>query len=318
MSTPPSPRTSRPALASLVLGLLVFPFLVLAGVPALLCGLRGLREVNAGDGRVRGRGLAFAGMILGAVGCAVTVVGIGAIVLHNFAEKSRRVQCAFNLGQVGIAVNRYHNTHKDQFPRAAVPNADLPPAKRLSWLAAVLPLLDENTPQNKTWRALADKIDLHRAWDDAANATPLRINVPVFFCPSQTAYNPRTDPGRTSYVGLAGVDPDAALLPKTSPRAGFFGYDRTIARTDVTAGISFTLMATETARDTGPWLAAGVPTLRGLDPDETQYAGRDRPFGGLHPDGLNALYVDAHVETLHNIRAEHFRALATIAHQPAK
>jgi hypothetical protein len=118
----------------------------------------------------------------------------------------------------------------------------------------------------------------------------------------------------TSYVGLAGIDPDAAALPKTSPRAGFFGYERTLSRDDVQAGISFTLMAAETDRDLGPWTAGGRPTVRGLDPEETDYIGIGRPFGGLHAGGAWTLWVDGSARFVRDgVPAEEFRRPATLA-----
>src|SRR5262249_38606887 len=55
-----STRLSGKALASLVLGLLVF-----TGLPALFLGVQSLREINRSDGRLRGRKLALAGLLTG-------------------------------------------------------------------------------------------------------------------------------------------------------------------------------------------------------------------------------------------------------------
>ena len=82
---------------------------------------------------------------------------------------------------------------------------------------------------------------------------------------------------------------DAAELPRGDPLAGIFGYDRIVRREDLTAGATQTLLATETARDNGPWTAGGSPTVRGLDPTDAPYIGPGRPFGGMHPHGLNIL-----------------------------
>ena len=63
-------------------------------------------------------------------------------------------------------------------------------------------------------------------------------------------------------------------------------------RADLTAGATQTLLTTETGRDNGPWTAGGSPTVRGLVPSEAPYIGPGRPFGGLHPHGLNILRAD--------------------------
>jgi prepilin-type processing-associated H-X9-DG protein len=155
---------------------------------------------------------------------------------------------------------------------------------------------------------------IDEAWDAPANAAALRTSISLFRCPAYPGPDPRQAPGLSTYVGLAGIDPDAAFLPKIDPRAGVLGFDRVVRPRDVSAGTRYTSLATETTRDNGPWLAAGRPTLRGLDPDETHYLGPGRDFGGCHPHGANALRLDGSVEFLSNrVSPELFRAMATLA-----
>jgi prepilin-type processing-associated H-X9-DG protein len=306
-------RLSLAALLSVVLGL--FP---LTGVPALLLGLAGLRAVNGSAGRLRGRRLALAGMALGAVGTAVLAVGLVLIVVFHLRSVSERAECVNNLRQIGMAINRYAEAHNGELPPGTVPNAALPPERRLSWMAAVLPDLAQGPPAGKKpapkWHALAGKLDLARAWDDPANAEAVGGDVPAYLCPDLDRRGALRRPGLTTYVGLAGVDPDAARLPKDDRRAGVFGYDRVITRQDATAGISFTMMVAETRRDLGPWVAGGPATVRGLAPDETRYVGAGRPFGGLHPGGANVLWVDTSVRFVKDsVAPEVFRSQATLA-----
>jgi prepilin-type processing-associated H-X9-DG protein len=309
------PRLSLAALLSVPLGL--FP---LTGIPAMLLGLAGLRAVNAADGRLRGRRLALTGMALGAVGTAVLAVGVVLVIVFHLRAVSQRAECVNHLRQLGMGINRYAEAHNGEFPPGTVPNASLEPERRLSWMAAVLPFLTEGAaagtkqPAEKKWRALAGKLDLERAWDDPANAEAAGVNVPAYLCPALARPDPLRRPGLTTYVGLAGIDPDAARLPKKDRRAGVFGYDRVITRQDVTAGISFTMMVVETTRDLGPWVAGGPATVRGLAPDETRYVGTGGPFGGLHPDGANVLWVDASVRFVKDtVAPEVFRSQATLA-----
>jgi prepilin-type processing-associated H-X9-DG protein len=308
-------RLSLAALLSVPLGL--FP---VTGVPAMLLGLAGLRAVNASDGRLRGRRLALAGMTLGALGTALLAIGTLLVIVFQLRTVSQRAECANHLREIGMGINRYAEAHNGELPPGTVANAALPPQRRLSWMAAVLPFLTEGAaagpkrPAEKKWQALAGKLDLERAWDDPANAAASGVNVPAYFCPALVRPDPLRQPGLTTYVGLAGVGPDAARLPKQDRRAGVFGYDRVITRQDVTAGISFTMMVAETTRDLGPWAAGGPPTVRGLAPDETHYVGVGRPFGGLHPDGANVLWVDTSVRLVKSaVAPEVFRAQATLA-----
>ena len=43
------------------------------------------------------------------------------------------------------------------------------------------------------------------------------------------------------------------------------------------------------------WAAGGTPTLRSIDSAQQPYIGYERPFGGMHPEGVNLLMVDGSV-----------------------
>ena len=288
---PAGPRLSTAALAAFVLGLASPLFLFLSGIPALWIGLTSLRAIHASDGRLRGRRLAAAGMVLGGLGCLAAVLGLLVIVFTTLHVRSQRLECLNNLRQIGGAVLNYQDANKT-FPPGTVPNAALPPDKRLSWLTTLPPYLEQKTPAAPTMRALADRLDTSLAWDAGGNATVAHASVPLFHCPADLTHDPRITPGLTDYVGLAGVGADAADLKSGDPGAGVFGYDRTVRSDDLTAGTTHTLLAAETTRDNGPWTAGGPPTLRGVDPDDGAPIGPGRAFGGLHPGGLNVLWAD--------------------------
>ena len=58
----PAPGSSGTAAASLVLGALFFGG-CLSGLPAILLGYRALSEINRSKGRLRGKGMAIAGIV---------------------------------------------------------------------------------------------------------------------------------------------------------------------------------------------------------------------------------------------------------------
>jgi prepilin-type processing-associated H-X9-DG protein len=298
------PRLSSAAVASLVLGLSL-----VGAIPACFVGLRAIRSINASDGRLRGLPLAVAGLVLGAAGTAVTVVLLVLLVLRHLNVERDRVECVNNLRRIGLAVHQYYTHHNKLYPPATVAAPDLPPEKRLSWYASILPDMEHN-PKARAWAPL---LNPDVAWDVPPNAPAAHARLAVFLCPSTRSLGPHEPPGVTSYRGLAGVDPDAVRLPKTSPRAGFFGYDRVISLDDDRRGSSETMMVAESDRDLGPWVAGGPSTVRGLDPNETTYLGVGRPFGGLHPGGANTLWVDGTVHVLpNNISPIVFRLHATL------
>jgi prepilin-type processing-associated H-X9-DG protein len=330
---PPRPRLSRAAVASLVLGLATPLGWAATGLAALAVGLYGVRAVNRSDGRLRGRGLAVAGMALGGLAVGGTVLGLFVVVLEDARLRSQKVECINHLRLIGAAAQHYHDAN-DAFPPGTLPNADLPPDRRLSWLVALPDFVGEKNAPADRLRALAEGIDRSRAWDETPNLAAAATDVPVFRCPAHPD-DPRAAPGRTHYVGLAGVGRDAAeirgidrgpfgaavglagvgadpfALRAADARAGAFGYDRAMKLNDFTPGSSRTLFAAETAWNNGPWTAGGPPTVRGVDPADAPLIGPGRPFGGMHAGGLNVLFADGSAEFLRDTTPPAFFAELT-------
>jgi prepilin-type processing-associated H-X9-DG protein len=297
----------------LVLGVSSLFFLIAAALPALYFGIQAIREINTSDGRLRGHRLAITGLVLAGVITLVTVVGFVALVLLLLQEKNQLAGCTNNLRQLGLATARYRDHHQDYYPPGTVRNETLPPERRLSWQAAVVPFLSEEGPAGKKWEKLERAIAFADAWD-APNNTGLRQNVAPFLCPTFAHNLPAGQPGLTSYIGMAGVGVDAPRLPLKDPNAGFFGYERRLKQSDITAGVSTTMMATETEQANGPWAAGGPPTVRGLDPDGQRYIGRGLPLGGLHRSVLNVLWADGSVRSVaESVNAKVFRDQTRIA-----
>lgn len=61
------------ARTALTLGLISLLFGVLTGIPAIWVGQKALRRISAADGALTGRWAAWAGIVLGCVGVALTV-----------------------------------------------------------------------------------------------------------------------------------------------------------------------------------------------------------------------------------------------------
>jgi prepilin-type processing-associated H-X9-DG protein len=221
-------------------------------------------------------------------------------------EAGKRLTCQGNLKLIGLCTHDYRATY-GHYPRAAVPNPLLPPSRRLSWQVAILPFV-EATDQFV-------RLAKQTGWDAASNRPFAALPHPVFQCPCR---HPEmdTDSGLapTTYVGIAGVGPDAAALPEGDLRAGFFGYERKLTPADVEGRAGTLLLAVESSRTTGTWIAAGPPTARGLDPGGLPYLGTGRQFGGLHRDGANALFADGHVRLLTDAMGPAvFEALSKVA-----
>lgn len=79
--TYPAGKTYSRARNSLILGILaIFPLNILAGIPAVVVGSRALRLINGSEGMLKGRGAAWAGIVLG----CLSVVGFAVFVYRAY------------------------------------------------------------------------------------------------------------------------------------------------------------------------------------------------------------------------------------------
>jgi prepilin-type N-terminal cleavage/methylation domain-containing protein len=259
----------------------------------------------------------------------IAIIAVLIALLFPAVSKVRRaalrMNCMSNLKQLAIATHNYQDTYKHFVP-GTVPGTKLPPERRLSFYAPLLPYVEQD--------AVHKQLKLKEAWDSATNrdAVGQHHAYRIFRCPEWTnergaALGPNA-PGHlsvTNYVGVAGVGTDAATLPIDSPRVGMFGYDRTLRLDRVKDGISNTAMMIETGDELGSWMRGGPTTVRGFDPEAGQLSGDGLPFGGTHfldatlidpkrADGFNVMLGDASIRyTRNSIHPDVLIALATVA-----
>jgi hypothetical protein len=118
-ATETAPTRQGLAIASLVLGILgVTCFGVLAGIPALVCGVIALVRANRRPAEYSGRGFAIAGVVMGAGSLVVTAILAGMLLPALAAAKSKAqsIQCVNNLKQIGLGARIYSTDNKDMFP----------------------------------------------------------------------------------------------------------------------------------------------------------------------------------------------------------
>jgi len=226
--------------------------------------------------------------ILVAVLIVVLSAGLTAAAIGTVREAAARMSCTNNLKQIGLSVGTYGDQY-DKLP-PAMPNPNLRPDQRLSWIVAIVPFVEASN--------LYSRMDKDKGWEAEENRFAALMRWRTFECPSFPQGTPVSTLVPTNYIGVAGLGADAATLPKGDPGAGLFGYDREVKPKDIQGRASNLLAVAETGRAEGAWTAAGRPTVRGLEADGSPYLGRGGQFGGLHRHGTNVLMADGSVRSL--------------------
>jgi hypothetical protein len=217
---------------------------------------------------------------------------------------ARRSTSKNNLKQLAIAMHNYHETFRE-FPPGTHPHEKLKVEERLSWIAKLLPMLDQ--------APLFEQIDFHGGWDDKENMGSTSISLQVLVNPGVAEPPKEGVVAPTHYVGIAGVGEDAPTLPAKHKRAGIFGYNRATRLRDVTDGASNTAMISEASKDFGPWAQGGKSTIRALT-KKPYINGPDGIGGPWSGPGVQIGLADGSVRFIsENIDPSVMEALATMA-----
>lgn len=267
------PKSGK-ATASLVLGAMVFICACFSGLPAVVLGVLALREIDRSGGRLRGRGKAVAGVVLGAVGCLATAVLLP-LEFYAAHEQVRRVQCANNLSQLGLA-----QQSSERLPPAAI--ADEAGRPLLSWRVAALAHVDSSD--------LYDEIRKNEPWDSPYNLRWLSARPYIYGCPADATLKP----WMASYRVVVG--PHTPFPPDCRP----------VREADITDGLGTTVLIAESRRAV-PWTKPDeIPFDDALGPDG---------LGGSHgfrKNGFAAAFADGTVRFIRpSIDPRVLRALLT-------
>lgn len=105
----------------------------------------------------------------------IAIIGILIALLlpavQSAREAARRIQCANNLKQIGLALHNFHDIHK-RFPKGVDTQS------QTMWSAYILPQIEQNN--------LYQQIEWDQPWDTAGsiNAKICDTYIPIFQCPS--------------------------------------------------------------------------------------------------------------------------------------
>jgi prepilin-type N-terminal cleavage/methylation domain-containing protein/prepilin-type processing-associated H-X9-DG protein len=194
--------------------------------------------------------------------------------VQSAREAARRIQCANNLIQLGIAIENYEATNQ-VLPPGVVdrtgPVIETPTAYQFGWIARILPYLEQKNVYNR--------LDFRSGVYTANNLTARGVSLNVLLCPSDGRRS-RTNSGFQN-VGIGGAGfpgmslPDPATTayaachndteaPIDAKNTGVFFLNSRIRSGDIEDGLSHTIFVGEkrTPGDELGWASGTRATLR--------------------------------------------------------
>jgi len=226
-------------------------------------------------------------------------------------EAARRTQCMNNITQLGLGVHNYE-FHFESFPAGTInpdgPIKNLPEGIHLSWIAQILPYLEQ--------RGIASHLDAAAGAYAAVNAEVRKAEIQTLQCPSdpfpfvnETGPAPTASIARSSYAGCY-HDAEAPIDVNDN---GLLFLNSKIRYADIFDGSSNTILLGEALTDPEGlgWLSGTSSTLRNTSlielpqgslrtqnrPKTEEEKAAENPlfvggFGSHHPGGINVHFAD--------------------------
>lgn len=159
-------------------------------------------------------------------------------------EAARRIQCANNLKQQGLALLQHLGAHR-RFPSGTQQQKNVVKSNRYLWSGQILPFIEQDN--------LYSQIDLTQPWNTLPNSVPLQTHLAFFRCPSANAPEslehwvstrvPCTYLACASGVTARETGPGTLISQRSLD--GVFFEDSRIREADITDGLSNTMLVAE-------------------------------------------------------------------------
>ena len=202
-----------------------------------------------------------------------TLIALLLPAVQSAREAARRLQCANNLLQLGIAIENYESTYL-VYPPGSIdrsgPVIESPTAYQFGWIARILPYLEQKNVYNR--------LDFRAGVYEAANWTARGVSLSALLCPSD-GRRPIYLPGSPFGIGGPGSSTVVPPEPRTtsyaachndvespidSTNSGVFPLNRPIRIEDVEDGFAHTIFLGEKLfpGDEQGWASGTRATLR--------------------------------------------------------
>jgi type II secretory pathway pseudopilin PulG len=277
-----SATTSGLAITSLVLGLLSIGCSFLTGLAALITGIIALVNINQSRGQLKGTWMAVTGMCCGCIFPVAIMIALLLPAVQAAREAARRTQSRNNLKQIGLALHNYHDAYMT-FPPGAI--ADKEGREYHGWQTMLLPYFEAATVYNR--------VDFNVPWNDAKNREPMQSQIAVYLSPGIGEVKDTAGYALTHYAG----------------NSELFRINRGFRFSEITDGLSHTILAGEAAGNFQPWGHPG----NARDPAKGIHAGPDS-FGRPGSPAAGILMCDGSVRFFSkDVAPAVLKALATPA-----
>jgi hypothetical protein len=170
-------RTSRLAIASLVCGIL--GFLCLPALASLVLGIVALLKIGKSEGRLRGQGLAIAGICVAGL-MLITVVPAAMLfpALARAKQKATQIKCISNLKMIALAARIYSTDNNEVFPPtfAAMSN-------ELAFPKLLVCPADSKHQPAAAWQYFDPRVNVSYEYLQPGIAESNAMNMVIFRCP---------------------------------------------------------------------------------------------------------------------------------------
>lgn len=204
-------------------------------------------------------------------------------------ESARRMQCASNLKQIGIALHGYEVQYNTFPPGGWEWRPPRNTTKRqIAWSALILPFFDQ--------RPLFDALNLNLPFDSPVNTTGAATVISSYLCPTYARSDFERllqDRGACDYGGMYGQ----RITGPNNPPNGAMIYDRAFRAAQLRDGLSNTIQVGEDSGfPDGQW-------INGLNVFDQAFPINQAPafendLHSQHSGGAHALFADGSVRFL--------------------